>query len=232
MPVEPPPTAWVLPRATRPLVGDVVGVGADLEPGTLLAAYRGGLFPMRLQGLSGPLAWWSPQPRGVLPLDGLRVTRSLRQSVRRTEVRVDTAFAAVVDGCADPSRDGRWIGEDVRAAYLRLHGLGWAHSVEAWRAGRLVGGLYGVAVGGLFAGESMFHVEGPEGRDASKVALVALVDLLREGGSPGERLLDVQWSTPHLASLGVVEVARRAYLRALRHALELPLPPALDDGRR
>ncbi len=229
MPVEPPPTPWVLPRATRPLVGDVVGLGADLAPGTLLAAYRSGLFPMRLDGLSGPLAWWSPQPRGVLPLDGLRVARSLRQARRRFEVRVDTAVDRVLDGCADPSREGRWIDEDVRAAYLELHRLGWVHSVEAWHDGRLAGGLYGVAVGGLFAGESMFHAPWPQARDASKVALVALVELLREGGSPGERLLDVQWSTPHLAGLGVVEVGRRAYLKALRRALELPLPPAFDD---
>lgn len=228
MPVEPPPNRWVLPSPSRPLVGEVVGVGADLEPGTVLAAYRAGLFPMRLEGLEGPLAWWSPDPRGVLPLDGLRVTRSLRQSCRRYEVRVDTAFPAVVAACAGgpggTEREGAWIDAQVTQAYTELHRLGWAHSVEAWSAdGELVGGLYGVAVGGLFAGESMFH----RARDASKVALVGLVDLLRDG-VPG-RLLDVQWATAHLASLGVVELSRRRYLKALRVALELPLPAAFDD---
>ncbi len=148
------------------------------------------------------MLWWSPVERGVLPLDGLRVSRSLRQSVRRIEVRVDTAFDEVIRACADPAREGAWIDEQVRAAYTRLHELGWAHSVEAWRDGELVGGLYGVAVGGLFAGESMFH----RATDASKVALVALVDLLRDEHAD-RRVLDVQWPTEHLASLGVVTVA-------------------------
>ena len=197
-------------------------MGADLEPGTLLAAYRAGLFPMPVDG--GMLAWWSPEPRGVLPLDGLRVTRSLRRSCARFEVRVDTAFAEVVAACADRSRAGHWITEEIAAAYVRLHQLGWAHSVEAWSPedGRLAGGLYGIAVAGLFAGESMFHRR----TDASKVALVALVDLL--GGAAGAaegRLLDVQWRTEHLASLGVVEVDRATYRRRLHRALTLPLPP-------
>ena len=232
MPLEPPPNRWVLPSPSRPLVGEVVGVGADLAPGTILAAYRAGLFPMRLEGLEGPLAWWSPDPRGVLPLDALRVSRSLRQSCRRYQVRVDTAFDAVVAGCAgDPvpgapgaaPRDGAWIDAGIRAAYGELHRLGWAHSVETWSADdELVGGLYGVAVGGLFAGESMFHRE----RDASKVALVGLVALLRDG-VPG-RLLDVQWATPHLSGLGVVEVSRRRYLKQLPAALALPQPAAFD----
>ncbi len=201
---------------------DLVGVGLDLEPTTLVAAYRAGLFPMRLEGRRGPLGWWSPDPRGVLPLDGLRVTRSLRVSCRRYRVTVDTAFDVVVAGCADRRRPNGWIGSDVKAAYGRLHELGVAHSVEAWDdGGGLVGGLYGVAIGGLFAGESMFH----RARDASKVALVHLVDLLRADGVPG-RLLDVQWTTPHLASLGAVDVPRQEYLRRLQHALDLPLPPA------
>ncbi len=231
MPVEPPANRWVLPSARRPLVGEVVGVGADLEPGTLLAAYRSGLFPMRLEGLHGPLAWWSPDPRGVIPLDGLRVTRSLRRSARRFEVRVDTAFDEVVAHCAAPSRRGAWITPEIAAGYGALHQLGWAHSIETWQrdpAGdRLVGGLYGVAVGGLFAGESMFHLE----RDASKVALARLVDLLAADGGR-DRLLDVQWCTEHLGTLGCVEISRRRYLRLLDRALELPLPPAFDDGRR
>ncbi|KQX64456.1 leucyl/phenylalanyl-tRNA--protein transferase [Angustibacter sp. Root456] len=219
---EPPPTRWDLDA--EPTAGDdLVGVGADLEPGTLLAAYRVGLFPMGV-GANGraPLGWWSPDPRGVLPLDGVRVTRSLRRVLPRFEVRVDTAFAAVVQACADPSRPGRWITPGVADAYQRLHELGWAHSVECWHEGRLVGGLYGVAIGGLFAGESMFHRE----RDASKVALVALTDLLREGGDVARRLLDVQWRTDHLATLGVVEVSRQEYRQRLATALTLPLPPA------
>lgn len=223
-PIEPLPCRWVLPRPTRPLVGDVVGVGADLEPGTLLAGYRSGLFPMRVDGLAGPLGWWSPDPRGVLPLPRLKVSRSLRRSVERAAVTVDTAFDDVVAGCASPDREGAWIGADFAAAYGELHRLGWAHSVEVWsRDGDLAGGLYGVAVGGLFAGESMFHRE----TDASKVALVHLVRLLATD-EPERRLLDVQWLTPHLATLGAVQVPRRRYLRLLRQALTLPRPVALD----
>ena len=146
-------------------------------------------------------------------------SRSLRRSVRDFEIRVDTAFEEVVAGCADSARDSGWIDDDIRAAYLRLHQLGWVHSVEAWRNGRLAGGLYGVAIGGLFAGESMFHRE----RDASKVALVGLVDLLSDANA-ATRVLDTQWQTPHLESLGVVEISRGDYLRRLRAALPLPLP--------
>jgi leucyl/phenylalanyl-tRNA--protein transferase len=222
-PVEPAPSRWLLDPSSAKPEEDLVGIGADLEPGTLLAAYRAGLFPMGTgRGGRPPVGWWSPDPRGVLPLDGLRLSRSLRKAVPRFEVRVDTAFGEVVRACADPSRDGRWITPDVERAYARLHALGWAHSVECWRDGELAGGLYGVAVGGLFAGESMFH----RATDASKVALVALVDLLREGGQASRRLLDVQWSTAHLAGLGVVEVPREEYLRRLRSALPLVLPPA------
>jgi leucyl/phenylalanyl-tRNA--protein transferase len=129
----------------------------------------------------------------------------------------------VIDACADPRRPDGWIDEGVRAAYLRLAELGWVHSVESWRDGRLAGGLYGVAIGGLFAGESMFHRE----TDASKVALLGLVDLLRDGHAD-RRVLDTQWATPHLVSLGVVEVPRATYLTRLRGALELP-PPAVFD---
>lgn len=221
MPVEPPPSQWSFgdPAGFDP-DDDLVGIGADLEPGTLLAAYRRGLFPMPSGVPGGPLCWFSPVHRGVLPLDGLVVSRSLRRSARDFEIRVDTAFAEVVEACADPGRSGAWIDGPVRAAYLRLHELGWAHSVEAWRDGRLAGGLYGVQIGGLFAGESMFHRE----RDASKVALLGLVERLRDAYAE-HRLLDVQWSTPHLASLGVVEVDRHDYLRLLDRALSVP--PAL-----
>ena len=172
----------------------------------------------------GPMAWWSPDPRAVIPLDGLRVSRSLRKSCARYEIRVDTAFAAVVDACADPRRPGGWITAAIRDAYVELHRLGWAHSVEAWDGdGTLAGGLYGIAIGGLFAGESMFHHRA----DASKVALVGLVARLRDDGHDGDgRLLDVQWRTEHLATLGAVEVTRARYLQLLERALSLTLPPA------
>jgi leucyl/phenylalanyl-tRNA--protein transferase len=194
---------------------DLVAVGADLAPGTILSAYRRGMFPMPIDG---QLAWWSPDPRGVLPLEGLRVSRSLRRACRSYSVRVDTAFESVITACADPGRPGGWITPALVDAYTQLHTLGWVHSVEAWSpSGELCGGLYGVAIGGLFAGESMFH----RGTDASKVALVALVSLLRSGGAT---LLDVQWRTDHLASLGVVEIPRREYLRRLAAALAGPGP--------
>jgi leucyl/phenylalanyl-tRNA--protein transferase len=221
VPVEPPPSPWELPHPSTADEHGIVGLGADLEPGTLLLAYRSGLFPMPLRA-GGPMAWWSPDPRGVLPLDGLRLTRSLRRSCARYEVRVDTAFDEVLEACADPRRPGGWISADIRVAYRRLRELGWAHSVEAWDDEGLAGGLYGVAIGGLFAGESMFHRR----TDASKAALAHLVGLLREG-QPG-RLLDVQWRTEHLASLGAVEVPRGQYLARLDQALTLPLPAAFD----
>jgi leucyl/phenylalanyl-tRNA--protein transferase len=174
-------------------------------------------MPVRAGGRD-VLAWWSPDPRGVLPLDGLRVSRSLRRSCDRYAVTVDRAFEDVIDACADPDRSGRWIDAGIRAAYVTLHGLGWAHSVEAWADdGSLAGGLYGVAIGGLFAGESMFH----RGRDASKVALVHLVSRL---AGNDDALLDVQWLTPHLASLGAVEIPRTTYLTRLQRALRAPLP--------
>lgn len=203
----------------------VVGIGADLEPGTVLAAYRAGLFPMHVSGEL--LAWWSPDPRGVIPLDGLRVSRSLRRAVRRFDVSVDRAFDRVVGSCADQPRPHGWINADIQTAYGRLHRLGWAHSVEVWDDnGDLAGGLYGIAVGGLFAGESMFHLRS----DASKVALVHLVGLLRPAGAT---LLDVQWSTRHLASLGAVELPRTMYLQRLADALRLDgLAPFPDPAAR
>ena len=233
-PVEPPPGRWAFPAVDGADEDGLVGVGADLEPGTILAAYRRGLFPMPL-GAGGQLGWWSPDPRAIIRLAGLRVSRSLRRSVRRYEIRVDTAFDEVVEACADPVRPHGWISPEVRAAYRRLHELGWAHSIESWsvagngdgvdghrrRRDELVGGLYGLAVGGLFAGESMFHRRA----DASKVALVALAGMMRQEGDP-RALLDVQWLTPHLASLGAVEVPRAEYLALLARALAAPLPAA------
>ena len=219
MPTEPPQTQWEMPSPDLAGDDDLVGSGADLEPGTLLAAYRGGLFPMPVPD-SRTMLWWSPARRGVLSLDGLRVSRSLRQSCAKYDIRVDTDFGAVIRACADPARDGGWITPGIIEAYTRLHHDGWAHSVEAYdRDGDLAGGLYGVAVGGLFAGESMFHRR----RDASKAALVALVGALTDEHADG-RLIDVQWQTPHLARLGVVEVQRRDYLARLEKALVLPLP--------
>jgi leucyl/phenylalanyl-tRNA--protein transferase len=225
-PTEPPASDWQFPDPSRWPDDDLVGVGADLQSGTVLAAYRRGLFPMPMAyRRRRMLAWWSPDPRGVLPLHRLRVPRSLRASTRRFEVRLDTAFEQVLRHCADPSRPHGWITPEMISSYLHLHRLGWAHSVETWTLdGRLVGGLYGIGVGGLFAGESMWHADDPAGRDASKVALVALVEHLRAAGEGDRRLLDVQWQTPHLASLGAVAIPRTLYLARLADAVDLPAP--------
>ena len=223
-PIEPSATRWQFPDP-RLVPSDLVAVGADLEPGTILAAYRSGLFPMPVGGRRDRrIGWWSPDPRAVIPLDGLRVGRSLRKSSRRFDIRVNTAFEQVLDACADPRRPHGWISAGIRRAYTQLHEMGWVHSVEAWstETGALAGGLYGVAIGGLFAGESMFHRE----TDASKVALVALVDILNAEG--GERVLDVQWATPHLQRLGAIELGRMAYLETMKRALETPLPLGFD----
>ena len=159
------------------------------------------------------LAWFSPRKRAVLPLDQLRITRSMRQSARRYDIRINTCFERVMRGCAVPDRPGAWITEPFIEAYVELHRLGWAHSVETFdEHGVLVGGLYGVRVDGLFAGESMFHLK----RDASKVALMGLVNAMI---SAQMILLDVQWLTPHLQSLGVVELSRMEYLNRLSQAI-------------
>jgi leucyl/phenylalanyl-tRNA---protein transferase len=193
---------------------DLVAAGGDLEPPTLVDAYRRGLFPMIVDAPRGVLGWWSPDPRGILPLDGLRVTHSLQKSARRFDVRVDTCFETVMRGCADPGRPHGWITGDFIQAYTSLHELGWAHSVEVFdQGGQLAGGLYGVRINGLFAGESMFSVQ----RDASKVALLHLVALMRRSGMT---LLDVQWCTDHMASLGAIEVPRPTYLRLLADAVD------------
>ena len=211
---------------------DLVAVSHDIDVDLTLAGYASGVFPMPLQ--PGLMGWWSPVDRGVLPLDALRVPRSLRKMLPRYEIRIDTAFPAVLAACADPRRPHGWIDDDIGRVYLDLHARGVVHSVEAWSDDQLVGGLYGVSLGGLFAGESMFH-DPVRGRDASKAALVALVEVLRSGGDGSlgsdepARLLDVQWRTDHLASLGVVEVDRTDYLARLRAALTLPAP---DWGAR
>ncbi len=171
----------------------------------------------------GHLGWWSPVDRAVIPLHGLRVTRSLRQSTRRYSVSVDVDFVSVIRHCADVDRPNGWITEDFIEAYIQLHEMGWAHSIEVWdTGGELVGGLYGVAIGGLFAGESMFHLAA----DASKVALVHLLVVMNRGGA----LIDVQWSTPHLERMGAVVIGRDSYLERLPGALAVE-GPWLQQGR-
>ncbi len=220
MPTPPPPTPWDFALDRVPDGEDLIGIGADLELGTLYEAYSIGVFPMGIGDHgSEPIGWWSPDPRGVLRPSELKVSRSLRKSLPRFEIRVDSAFGAVVAACASPDREGRWITPQIATAYLALHEAGWAHSVETWQGGELVGGLYGVAIGGLFAGESMFH----RVRDASKAALVGLRDLLVADEDP-RRLIDVQWQTPHLATLGVREMSRATYLAMLPDVLRAPLP--------
>jgi len=219
MPQPLSPSHWEFDPARWP-ADDCVAVGADLAPATVIAAYSAGAFPMPLDDVA-PMVWWSPLQRGVLRLDDLAISRSLQRSARRYEIRVDTAFDAVIEGCADPRRPGAWINHEMLAAYRHLHELGWVHSVEAWTSdGELAGGLYGVAVGGLFAGESMFYRQ----RDASKVALVGLVELLRDEYDD-RRLIDVQWQTPHLETLGVTEMSRPDYLAQLPTLVDdVPLP--------
>jgi len=209
-PIEPPANRWRLPAAELADDSGLCGIGADLAPGTLLAAYRAGIFPMPLRKKT--LGWWSPDPRGVIPLDGLIVSRSLRRSCRRYEVRMNTRFRDVMERCGDPSRPHGWITPPFVDAYAELHRLGWAHSFETYLDGHLVGGLYGVRIARLFAGESMFS----DATDASKVALVSLVEWLNQSGAT---LLDVQWTTPHLASVGAIDVPRTQYLEMLADAV-------------
>jgi leucyl/phenylalanyl-tRNA--protein transferase len=211
--------------AAAPDEVDLVGVGADLAPGTLLAAYRAGLFPMHVELWDEQrLGWWSPDPRGVIPLDAAHESRSMNRARKRFTVTTDTAFDEVIAACAVEHEGERWILPEFIAAYRELFDLGWAHSVEIRDAdGTLVGGLYGVAIGGLFAGESMFH----RVRDASKAAVLSLVDVLAADGDD-RRLFDVQWATPHLRTLGAVEIARADYLARLERALTAP--PALGWG--
>ncbi len=207
------PSRWSFPPlGSLADEGDLIAIGADLEPGTLIEAYRAGYFPMPLGRRR--IGWFSPDPRGVLLPGALHVSRSLRRSLRRFRFTVDQAFDEVVMACGDPSRPHGWIDHDIRRAYTRLHHLGVVHSVEAWDDSGLAGGLYGVQIGGLFAGESMFHRR----TDASKAALVHLVERLDDRP---DSLIDVQWQTPHLASLGVTTVTRQVYGRRLRQALTM-----------
>jgi len=209
-----PPSLWEFEPDEWP-DEDCVAGGADLEPATIVDAYRNGAFPMPH---GRRLLWWSPMERGVLEPGDLRVSRSLRRSMRAFTITVDTDFEAVIDACADRRRPGHWITAPVREAYVRLHHLGWAHSIETRdEQGHLVGGLYGLGIGSLFAGESMFHHR----TDASKAALVGLVDAM---STLPDWMVDTQWQTPHLASLGVRVVERADYIDRIKGLVEGPTP--------
>ncbi|KAF7600863.1 MAG: leucyl/phenylalanyl-tRNA--protein transferase [Candidatus Dactylopiibacterium carminicum] len=213
-PVFPSPS-----RALREPAG-LLAAGGRLTPEWLLNAYRQGIFPWFSEG--DPILWWSPDPRMVLRPGAVRISHSLRKTLRAShyEIRCDTAFAEVMAACAAP-RDGQagtWILPEMRAAYVRLHELGWAHSVETWMDGELVGGLYGVAIGRAFFGESMFH----RVRDASKIAFAHLAALLQDRNYA---ILDCQMSTAHLASLGAAEMSRSQFVAELAAlCVEGPVP--------
>jgi leucyl/phenylalanyl-tRNA---protein transferase len=199
-PVDPGPSRWAFPPSHEWGDEDLIALGADLDPASVLAGYRAGLFPMSVDRRR--LGWWSPMRRGVLDPGALLVTKSMRRSHRRYTTTIDTAFETVIQGCAKARATGNWISASFVDTYVALHHLGWTHSIEVWGPdGDLVGGLYGVHLDGLFAGESMFHVA----TDASKVALMCLVEHLQDRNIA---LLDTQWSTPHLATLGVREIGR------------------------
>ena len=210
-----PPTEcrWTFPSPELwPDDDDIVAAGADLETDTLLYAYAHGMFPMFVNKRN--LAWWSPVDRGVIPLDGLRITRSMQQSAKKFTCTVNQAFTEVMTLCGSMRTDGNWINQHFIDAYTDLHKEGHAHSVEVWNeAGDLVGGLYGVRINKFFAGESMFHVE----TDASKVALMYLVQLMTLDGM---ELLDTQWRTDHLESLGCIAIPREKYLQLLASAIQ------------
>lgn len=193
----------------------LVAIGGDLSPNRLLLAYRQGIFPW--YDSSYPICWWSPDPRAVFALEQFHVPRRLARTIRsgRFRVTVNRAFTAVMHGCADRA-EGTWITQDMIDAYGELHRLGHAHSLETWCDGKLAGGIYGVAIGGLFAGESMFHYR----TDASKVALVCLVERLRQRGFV---LFDTQMVTEHTQRMGAIEIPRVEYLAQLRRAIEVPV---------
>jgi len=202
-------SGWAFPS---PALGDedgIVGTGADLEPSTLVQAYRQGIFPWPHGWPSLP--WFSPDPRAVIRPDTLHRSRSLRRTMRRSgwTTTVDAAFSDVIGNCASGRHDGTWITPDMQTAYTRLHGLGWAHSIEVWEADTLVGGLYGVQVGAVFTGESMFS----RAPSASKVAMCDLLDRFVEAGG---HVLDVQLMTDHLATMGAMAIPRTSWLRQLQ----------------
>ncbi len=212
------PEDVAFPPADHADADGLLAVGGDLRPERLLTAYRSGIFPWYGRGL--PILWHSPDPRYVLDPAAIHVPHSLRRTIKRKtfEVRYDTAFEQVVDACARaprPSQKGTWITPEMKAAYLALHHMGHAHSVESWASGELEGGLYGVALGAIFFGESMFA----RAPDASKVALVHLAQRLSEWGF---RLIDCQMETAHLARFGAQAWPRKRFLRALKEALQAP----------
>jgi leucyl/phenylalanyl-tRNA--protein transferase len=205
----------------------LVALGGDLSPARLLKAYRKGVFPWYGEG--DPICWWSPDPRAIFELDSFRSSRRLQRTIRsgRFTVTVNRDFAGVIRGCADRPGDGTWILPELTAAYEELHRLGHAHSVETWQRDVLAGGVYGVAIGGFFAGESMFTRQ----RDASKVALAFLIDRLRQRGF---QLFDIQFLTPHTGRLGAIQIPRAEYLTRLARAIEEQVSFANPDppGRR
>ena len=204
---------WAFPEPHQWTNEEVVATGADLAPNTLLYAYAHGMFPMFLDKRHRQLGWWSPVQRGIIPLHALRVTRSMRQSAQRFTCTVNTNFVEVMRECAQTRTDGNWIDDTFINAYAEMHRLGHAHSIEVRNeTNDVVGGLYGIRINNFFAGESMFHRE----RDASKVALMYLVDLMRLDGMT---LLDTQWCTEHLATLGCTPVPRHEYLGLLQQAI-------------
>jgi leucyl/phenylalanyl-tRNA---protein transferase len=220
--LSPTQGADVFPHPSRALrePNGLLAAGGDLEPARLLAAYKQGIFPWYQEGQ--PILWWSPDPRAVLWPDGLKVSRSLRRSMRNRgfEFRVDTAFDAVVAHCAEPRSygAGTWITAEMAAAYARLHRLGWAHSFETWAGGQLVGGMYGVGIGRAFFGESMFT----RATDASKVALVHAIDFLRARGAA---VLDCQVASAHTQSLGAVDMPRAHFLQLIAELCAEEAPP-------
>lgn len=206
---------WRFPEVAKlPLDEDLVATGADLRPGTLLSAYSSGYFPMPIS--RDRIGWFHPNPRGILPVKGMRVSKTLRRSIRRYTTTIDTAFEEVIHACADPSRPGSWIDEPIIEGYLELHRLGHAHSVEVWDDEGLAGGLYGLSIGRFWSGESMFHRR----TDASKVALVRLVEVLDEV----KALHDVQWVTAHMEKMGAVPISRMEYSATLQEAIAEPAP--------
>ena len=211
MPTPLDASVWDFPTPEQMPKDDLVTLGADLKPETLIDSYKHGIFPMHLQiENKREIGWWSPQQRGILPLNKINISSSLKKSMKKYYVTFDQDFDAVIEGCGDDKRPKGWINKDIKTAYKKLFELGYVHSVEVWnKKDELVGGLYGVEVNGLFAGESMFHKQ----TDASKTAMVYLVNQLKESG--GERIFDVQWQTPHLKSMGVIKISRAKYISLL-----------------
>lgn len=241
-PLEPPRTQWDLPDP-RFVEGEeeLIALGADLAPGTMLAGYRRGIFPMDVSLPDGTeqLGWWSPDPRAVLRPDQIHISRSMRRVVPRFAYSVDQAFGEVVRGCADPRRPHGWVNDSFVNAYHRLFDLGWAHSIEVWETSGpgtrvLAGGLFGIQIGRLFAAESKFHSR----PNASKAAVIMLAQVLAAGTGQGrdndqvDPLIEVQWPTTHLLSLGVSMMSREDYLDALPTLVGAPRIPLASTMKR